>query len=361
MTGARLPAALELVRALGAEGARVIAGDSLRFATAGFSRFAKGRVIFPAPAFDEAGFRSAVKEAVARHEISLVIPTSEEIFFLARMRHELGAELFAPETGLLFRLHSKWHAREESEGCGFRLPVTLLAASSAELTAAAAELPGGVLKPEHSRGSFGLTFLPSALPPCTPRSRWLVQERVQGRELTLYGVARSGELLAHGCYEPLYRVGAGASLYFRGVEHAKGAAALAAFARRHSYTGQVSFDVIEETSGELALLECNPRATSGVHVCGEHLGRALLGTGPANEPSSRSVAAKLAVALLHGPRAWSDLGSASDSCFHSRDPLPLLGLQLSSLELFLRSRFGRWRVPAARAFTYDLEWNGEAP
>ncbi|MGZ3652934.1 MAG: hypothetical protein ACXWSC_17265, partial [Bdellovibrionota bacterium] len=125
VTGARLPAALEIVRALHREGAVAFAGDSLRLTTAGFSRCSEGRVFFPSPAFHLDAFRDSILRAVDRLRIGLVVPVSEEIFFLAPLRQELeqrGARLFAPPLELLRRLHSKWEVREAAEGCGFYLP-----------------------------------------------------------------------------------------------------------------------------------------------------------------------------------------------------------------------------------------------
>ncbi|MGZ3720640.1 MAG: ATP-grasp domain-containing protein [Bdellovibrionota bacterium] len=373
VTGARLPAALEIVRALHREGAVAFAGDSLRLTTAGFSRCSEGRVFFPSPAFHLDAFRDSILRAVDRLRIGLVVPVSEEIFFLAPLRQELeqrGARLFAPPLELLRRLHSKWEVREAAEGCGFYLPTTIRAGSAADLAGAVARIPNGVVKPEFSRGAYEVAFLPfpGALPVCEPENPLLVQERVRGREITAYGVASEGALLAFSCYEPLYRVGAGASLFFRPVKSEAAEAAMRAFARKHAFTGQVSFDLIERADGEPALLECNPRATSGVHLCGGALGAALLGRACSAKIPVTDTAAKLAVAMLHGGRAararrlgalWRDLHQAQDSCFRAADPLPALGLQLASCEIFARSLF--WRVPAARAFTRDLEWNGESP
>lgn len=369
VTGARLPAALALVRALSSAGARAHAGDSLRCTTAGFSRFALGRVHFPSPALDFAGFRRAVLAAVERHRFSWLFPVSEEIFFLAQMRDELlarGARLFAPPLPLLRELHSKWGVGAAIAGCGASLPESRLARNTEELARALGEIPQAVLKPEYSRGAYETMLAPptdiSRLP-VSALQPWVVQARVAGRELTTYSVAHEGEVLAHAAYEPLYRVGAGASLYFKPCVSPPAEEVVRAFARKHRFTGQVSFDWIEGPR-QLWLLECNPRATSGAHLVGAGFGDALLGRGPAGSLDS-AYAAKLGVMSLHARAAWregtvgklrADLRRARDSSFSARDPWPALGLPLSSCEILWRAR--GWRVPASRAFTYDLEWNG---
>lgn len=125
---------------------------------------------------------------------------------------------------------------------------------------------------------------------------------------------------------------------------------------------------MEFVDGSLALMECNPRPTSGAHLFPERFGKLFFGGSVDPEPAARPRAAKLAVLLLHffpsllKGRLISlieDLVLARDSVFSWRDPLPALALQLSALEILWRSR--RWPVPARHAYTWDLEWNGEGP
>src|SRR5205085_1708296 len=128
-------------RAFAQAGKRVWAADSLRCTAAGFSQFASGFVFLPPPALDYDGFRKAVLSAVRELQIQMVVPTSEEIFFLARFQVELqavGAVLFSPPLSTLRALHSKFAVQEWCAACGVRLPRTLRASSAAELCAAVA-------------------------------------------------------------------------------------------------------------------------------------------------------------------------------------------------------------------------------
>lgn len=370
VTGARLPAALEIARALAAEGAEVWAGDSVACTPAGASRRVAGRLLYPSPVLDFAGFRAAVATFTREKGIKLVVPASEEIFFLAMMESELGAaKLFAPPLAALRELHSKAGALTLAAGCGIRIPRTLRAETGGELEAALAKVPGAVLKPEFSRGAYELRGAGGVLPVPTRARPWLAQERLEGRELSLFCVAWEGRVLAQACYEPLYRAGAGASLYFRPVESEAALAFARAFAEKHALTAQLSFDLMENVDGSLSLIECNPRPTSGAHLLPEGWGRVYRGEeaiSPEGLPHPR--AAKLAVFLFHLFPALArgrllpflrQLLPARDSCFAWGDPLPALVLPLSALEILWRAR--AWPVPARQAYTWDLEWNGEAP
>ena len=89
VTGARLPAALEIVRALSAAGAQVCTADSLVAIPAGISRDSNGYVRFPSPTLAFSDFRKFLLKTVGQLDIDLIIPVSEEIFYL-RPLHEAG-------------------------------------------------------------------------------------------------------------------------------------------------------------------------------------------------------------------------------------------------------------------------------
>lgn len=374
ITGARLPAALEIAKALGAEGADVWAADTLYCTPTGFSRHVSEYMRIPSPVFAFSDFRSTIKKIVLQHDIDLVVPVSEEVFFLAQMRDELapGTAVFCPPFSVLRELHSKWEILKKAEGCGVRLPHTRRICSVEELRQALLDIPNGVLKAEFSRGAYDTLFPPhdniDQLPITTSRP-WLLQERLIGREISAYAIASQGRLLAATVYEPRYRAGKGASLYFQPIEGLAAKRFAAAFVEKNSITGQVAFDLIECDDGELALLECNPRTTSGVHLFppNSQWARTLFGEeiAPIKELAT-ACAAKMVVFALHLPAALrdrklsvlrSDLKAARDSCFSPIDPLPSLGLHLCALEILLRSLV--WPIPAHKAYTFDLEWNGE--
>ena len=54
------------------------------------------------------------------------------------------------------------------------------------------------------------------------------------------------------------------------MEHAAARAWVETFVAREGYTGQIAFDFIETEAGVMYALECNPRATSGVHLLAAH-------------------------------------------------------------------------------------------
>jgi hypothetical protein len=121
--------------------------------------------------------------------------------------------------------------------------------------------------------------------------------------------------------------------------------------------------------GQLYVLECNPRATSGLHMlAAEPIASCFLDTdGPLLEPTSMTPAMLASVMLLFPfPQALrrggfvtlvKDMLAARDVMFAWNDPMPAVLSPLSILEVLVTAC--QTRKPLTRAATFDIEWNGE--
>jgi len=216
--------------------------------------------------------------------------------------------------------------------------------------------------------------LPSR-PEVSERYPWVAQQYVAGRELCAYAIAHDGRLAAFAVYASLYKAGRGAAVYFEALSHPALREWVGRFVALERFTGQIAFDFIETPEGRLYPLECNPRATSGVHLfrsAGPRLAAALLAPerlgGGCLEPRA-GAKAMLTLPMLacgmaaqptpRGALRWlGKLLTARDAVFRWRDPLPYAG-QLGLLSELART--GRKRgVSLLAASTLDMEWNGEA-
>ncbi|MEM1244426.1 MAG: hypothetical protein AAGG80_06385, partial [Pseudomonadota bacterium] len=78
-------------------------------------------------------------------------------------------------------------------------------------------------------------------------------------------IAIEGQVKAHVTYEPMYRIPGSASMYFKAINHDKVANFVKNFVKKFNFTGQISFDIIDNNDN-IYLIECNPRASSGLHL-----------------------------------------------------------------------------------------------
>lgn len=369
ITGARAPIALDLARSFEAAGWSADLADSIhpwsvRLAGRTLHRLAPPRFAFQAFAHNLAALVDALDPA-------LIVPTCEEVFYVAAAAERLGfaERVFAPPLALLRRLHSKVEFAALARACGVAAPQTRRVRCPAELAPCRASSTTLVFKPEFSRFASHTLVGPTpaavaALRP-TPEAPWAVQDLVAGEELCLWSAARAGELVAFAAYRPRWRLGRSSSFYFQTDCDPALLAMARRLARGTGASGQLSFDVIRTADGTIVPIECNPRGISGIHLfdAAPELARAIAGEGPLATPAADARHLGPAMALLGVPQALlgGRLGELRRDLAHSRDvlggPPAALGALLDAGR-FTMVGLSRGRSASGQS-TDDIEWNGE--
>ncbi len=367
--GARAPIAADLARALALAGHAVWLADSFRCALAARSPSARGFVRLPAPRRDFPGFRAALAAACRRWSFDAIVPVSEEVFWLAAAAPALPArvDVRTSPVAVLAGLHHKARFARLAAGLGYGAPENILLESSAAL-ASLGDTTRYVLKPVYSRFASRTLIRPTARTALrvrpTAAQPWLAQTYVAGRELCAYNVAANGRLLLHVAYEPVFRHGVGASVYFAPVTSEPLRAMSARFVAATGFTGQISFDAMVTDRG-LVALECNPRGTSGVHLAVQDpssLASALLGHGDEGVSLPPLEPRMLVLPLLLNRPGLVLTRAGRAALAASRDALRCAGVgPLAKLCAFseLAWHAARRRTSLAVAATADIEWNGE--
>ncbi|EPL06621.1 hypothetical protein [Pseudomonas sp. CF161] len=373
--GARAPACLEWARAFQHAGWTVTVADSLAQPLSRFSRAAEHFVRLPEPKANPQAWIDALATLIRQQSVDLLLPTCEEVFYLAHGLERLRplCRVFTSDFDLLHRLHHKGDFAAMTQGWAVAAPPTQVLHDLAALQALAAEGENLVLKPAYSRFASQTLIRPSAaqLAKVRPSAEapWVAQDFVAGQEYCSFSVLVDGQLRAHSCYQPQYRVGRGSGIYFQACAPLPIRAFLEQFGRETGYTGQVGFDFIEDAQGRFHVLECNPRATSGVHLFDDQrsqLVAALSENTGANPPLEATLEPRmiaLAMLLLAAPQRalsrpfWKDYQHARDVIVQDGDRGPLLAQVLSLGEIIGRALTRRCGLLAAS--TADIEWNGQ--
>lgn len=277
-----------------------------------FSLAVKKSYYSPAPNVDAHGYIKTVKEAVQKSEIDLIIPLHEEILHLASCGDkEILDRLFAPKFEILYRLHNKWTFSALMLKLGFDVPEAHLCKSLGDVRALDRSKEWAV-KPILGRGSTGVHHLhkdmkEEDLPNINVSDEMphIAQEWIRGKRYCTYGVFREGKMQALGIYPVLETLDGSSSVYFQAIEHTGIRDYVHRIAETLKITGQLAFDFVEtefeskdkdfdqetELAGDcgssssitvaqedarsnsstkfqhrLITIECNPRATSGIHL-----------------------------------------------------------------------------------------------
>lgn len=379
LTGGRAPVALELARLFHDAGHFVCMAESVRWPLTWSSRAIMRHYQVPPPNREPDAYLDALLEIIQQEKIDLLLPTCEELFYVARGYEQLAAhcDVFVEPLARLRPLHNKWHFIQRAQHYNLTVPPTRLLTTQADVRSLSQEAHDLVFKPVYSRFASQTIIRPqeqnrtliSCIQP-TPQQPWIAQTFIHGRQICTYSLAYKGRLVAHTAYPTEFSAGQGATILFRHIDHSAAFKWVSTFVEREQFTGQIAFDFIESSDKRLFALECNPRATSGIHLLAQEPGCWRLFFEP-NSPlltPSRAEPVMLASAmLLYGLPAirsyrqlkeWTSCFSQSRSIlFRRHDPLPAL-FQFVGVANFLWWSI-KHNVSALQASTFDIEWNGQ--
>jgi len=280
LTNGRFPVSIDLARQLWTAGHVVFVVDPMEYHVCKFSIAVHRSKQVPAPHDDAAGYIAGVKEMAVKWHIDLIIPLHEEIFFLAKCKEpEILDRLFAPPFDLLIRLHNKNELFNLIKRMGLDVPAYYLCRSMDDVR----DLPldkyehGLALKPCFGRSSSGVHHLKPGEPlpsddelDIGEHNYYVAQEWIRGSRYCSYTLVRDSRVIATALYPVLDTLDGNSSVYFQQKYH-KGIYSyinrLVSNLRDIGYTfdGQIAFDFVE-VGDRLVVIDCNPRATSGLHL-----------------------------------------------------------------------------------------------
>ena len=294
-----------------------------------------------------------------------MLPTCEETLAVSLLLAR-GIAVFTSPPEVLARLHDKGRFAERVSALGLHVPETHRLESRDAMRPFRSD--DWVLKPAFSR--FGTEALVPPHVPAhldriapTPARPWVAQRFVPGRQVCTYSVAHEGRIVAHVAYATPFVAGH-AGVWFRAVEHPEARAFAERLVTADRFTGQIAFDFVEDAVGGVTAIECNPRATSGLHLFrgASDFAEALLNPAAAPVEASGEDATlglpMLAAGARHrfGPAWRAAFQSARDVVFDPADPLPTFGQALTAATFLTWA--ARHRCSPLAATTRDIEWNG---
>ncbi|MCA9027740.1 MAG: hypothetical protein KDA86_21200 [Planctomycetaceae bacterium] len=378
ITGSRAPVALDLSRRFHRAGHMVFHADSLRNGIGMWSNSVARVFHVPRPVNSPRQYVEALAAIVEEHRVDLLIPTCEEVFFIAAHRALLNCQVLVDDFEKLAEIHNKWSFSQSAGNEHASPPETGLVdccvGSNLARGLPSHDTPADwVFKPVYSRFAsrtlIGPTIDQLQTAGIGQDEPWVAQRRIRGKEYSTYSVAQVGRMKAHVTYESLYRAGRGSGILFQPVQLQVIDDFVATFVASRRYTGQIGFDFMRDDDGRFWVLEANPRATSGVHLFAQEdsLVDVLIGNADGLLRPSTMQPAMVELAMpfwglcdairerrLH--RMIADMLRSRFTAFSARDPWPTIGLLPALVEIAaIAWKEGR---TLQQASTFDIEWNG---
>jgi len=372
LTLGRLPKALALVRACRAAGCRVVVADPFRWHLCRPSRDVARSYRVSAPNDPQGDFLGDLRRIIRDENVSMVLPVSEEALHVVRLAGELpeGVGLWAAAHDEIARYHDKLDFVTDARARG--LPVPESFAGNTLEARELAEHRDYVVKPRHSCSGIGLRLARAGDPLGDLDAASVVQERVEGELLSTLSLVHAGREVATVVYRGRVFAGTVAICF----ERVDGAEAVEGWVRRFidgtHYSGFLAFDLIVDGEGVPRAIECNPRATSGVHFFeAQSLGEALLRPGEAQgvrfaaatrQQWAYSTLTETYAALLRPReflRRFGELRGARDVIWSARDPWPFLLMTPMSWEILWPAMTSD--LTLGEATQRDIAWFGGSP
>lgn len=375
LTGARLNFGIDLARQLAANGHRIFIAESINWHPCSFSSavIKNYHVVSPREKPDE--FIQSIKKIIIDEKIDLLIPLWEETFYIAKQKDKLpsSCNVFCMPFENLHSLHEKWLFHSKIQSYGLLSPKTYLINNQADLEKLNLPRPFA-LKACYSRASQRIYKIErdDPLPDLniTPDDLWIAQEWLEGDRYCTYSICHEGEVVANSIYPVEYAIEGRSCLSFRPVEHKDVLAWIKKFVKLEGFTGQIAFDFIELPNNQLYVIECNPRATSGLHLFSaeDRLDTAFLNT--TKELILPKVSMKKQIGIGMMLYGWKSLPpgktisnffrqffTVQDVIFSWKDLKPFFFQPFVFMYYLAMSK--RKQKNLMSAFLYDLEWNGK--
>ena len=358
LTLGRLPKGLDIARSFAAAGWRVVVAEPFGWTLVGASRAVAASHKVRAPVAGHAAYLADLERVVAAEGVSLVVPVSEETMHVAHLH---GVPVFTMPAAEVLRAHHKLGFCEWARELGLDVPDSaLLGTTGAAALAARADF---VTKPVHSCSGRGVRFWEAGAAPPDEHEPTVLQARMRGEIISSCGIAREGRVVGNALYRGTQFSGS-VAIAFERIEHAAAEAWVAAFVAGTGWTGFVSFDFIVDGAGRPWAIECNPRATSGLHFFEmTDIAPAILEGRPPRFRAQRQLQQfySCVTELRPGRRGYfgrlRQLAALPDACWAWRDPWPSISMIGTSWPIIREA--GRRGTTFGEVATLDVGWNGD--
>jgi len=368
LTLGRLPKALDLARGFSRAGCRVLVAEPFGWTLTGASRHVAREFKVPPPVAGKAAYLEAIAQIVVDERVDLLVPVSAETMHVAHLRDilEPAVQLFTMPPEQVTVLHDKAGFVRAAEALGLGVPETHELGTPEAL--ALAQSGDVIVKPVYSCSGRGVRVVRrgSALPEVDPASPVIVQRFIEGQEYSSCTIARDGRAVATTVYRGTVTAGS-VAISFERVESPAIHRWIETSVNASGWTGFIAFDFFVDAVGAVWGIECNPRATSGLHFWeAEDIARAVLDPGgmtPVRVRPQRhlqqfySCLTEAQLAMFRG-KGFKDqlarLFSTRDVTWDWSDPWPFLSMMVTSWPI-MRMAMAE-RVPFGEVATRDVDW-----
>ncbi|HDP77088.1 MAG TPA: ATP-grasp domain-containing protein [Mesotoga infera] len=272
VTGARMWYAINTIRLLAQGGYEVFAADSKKLSGGLYSRYLKGKFIYPSVSENGRAFVRCLMEKIEELEIGVLFPTFEEGFVLSKHSDLLEGrvKIIVPSYEHIRLLHDKFLMTNYARSLGISVPGTMLL-KNFEPTDSSFPI---VIKPRNLRSAEGISKVNSKdeftkYSKDLDGDKHLVQEWKHPYQICTTGLAYNGQVIANVIYHNLreYPESGGIGTCRISIECEEVLGNVKKIVSDLNYSGFISMDFLHERdSNGYYLVDVNPRMSPGLLV-----------------------------------------------------------------------------------------------
>ena len=374
LTLGRLPKALDIAEAMSKAGCRVIIAEPAAWHLCRVSRYVAKSIQVPSPNDHQQAYVDALLRIIKDEQVSIVVPVSEEALHASLIDTALpqGVRLFAPPHQQMRELHDKNRFCALAKNLGLAVPETFLLGSQAAEQFAQAN--NYILKPSCTCSGQGFSAHTKGekLPDANTLPQTLVQSKMTGALKSTFSICHEGRVIGTVVYRASILSGTVAIAFERLDQEQAIQSWIETFVRATQYSGFIAFDMMEDDHGVPHAIECNPRATSGIHFINrEDIAGAILD--PKSQTSLRMrdypvmyqfwpALTETQMALFNRDQFGEKvrtMWAAKEVNFSWSDPLPLWLMPFTSWQIMKRAFINGESF--GEASTHDIAWFESPP
>jgi predicted ATP-grasp superfamily ATP-dependent carboligase len=290
ITGGKMTKALQLARSFHAVGHKVTLIETDKYWLTGhrFSNAVDRFYTVPNPKQDFNAFTQVLLEIVQRENIDIIVPVTSpvESYYYSLVKPKLPCEIFHFDFGITQLLDDKFELSEKARSLNLTTPKTTRITDLQQVLDFKFDSSQYILKSiaYNSVHRLNMTKYPLesqqamathlATLPISEDNPWILQEFITGQEYCTHSTVRDGELRLHCCAKS-----SAFQVNYEQVDHPGIQTWVTTFVKALNLTGQISFDFIESSDGEVYAIECNPRTHSAITMFYNHsdVAKAYLG------------------------------------------------------------------------------------
>ena len=272
VTGARMWYALNSIRLLARDGHEVFAADSGKISGGLYSRYLKGKFIYPPVSEKSDEFIDCLLAKIEELKIDILYPTFEEGFVISRYidRFRGHVKVILPNHKNIEMLHDKWTMTKYAESLEIPVPGTVLLK---DFEAEKYSFPL-ILKPRDQRSAQGIVKIDSLgelkkLSGTLDGSRFMIQEFKRPYQICTTGLAYEGKLLGNIIYYNIreYPESGGVGTCRLSIRNDRIDSYVEKIVADLGYSGFISMDFLyDDVEDRYYLVDVNPRMSPGLLV-----------------------------------------------------------------------------------------------